>query len=167
MKVQFSLRCCRSSFLPFDHSNCNSRYCSLTSTPIKTLLSMCYPKDPNLTWHVGTIQEICQDELGRELAQRYVSELQALQQSKKAGLITILQGNSNTFSPTLVLLSAMSSIHPLAHNVEWAITDIFWHMVKLIMMPGVHKLSSCFATPHCMKPSKLQEYFTQPCCWHF
>lgn len=33
------------------------------------------PRDPNVTWRVKTIREICQDELDRELAQRYLSEL--------------------------------------------------------------------------------------------
>jgi hypothetical protein len=50
-----------------------------------------------VTWHVRTIREICQDELGRELAQRYLSELQALHGHSKAGFFNLLQGELQSF----------------------------------------------------------------------
>lgn len=49
------------------------------------------PKDLAVIWNVKTIREICQDDLGRELAQRYLSELQSLHSSSKAGFFSILQ----------------------------------------------------------------------------
>lgn len=54
------------------------------------------PKDPNVTWHVRTIREICQDELGRELAQRYLRELQDLHRSSREGFFTMLQSQLQT-----------------------------------------------------------------------
>lgn len=54
------------------------------------------PRDPNVTWHVRTIREICQDELGKELAQRYLSELQVLHGSSKASFFSVLQSELQT-----------------------------------------------------------------------
>lgn len=61
------------------------------------------PKDPTVTWHVRTIREMCQDELGRELAQKYLSELQALHGASKAGFLTMLQSQ---------LQGLQSVVHP-------------------------------------------------------
>lgn len=54
------------------------------------------PKDPSVTWHVRTIREICQDELGRELAQRYLNELQTLHSTSRAGFLDTLQRELET-----------------------------------------------------------------------
>ena len=54
------------------------------------------PRDPNVSWHVGTIREICQGELGRELAQKYLSELQALHGNSKEGFLNALQSELQT-----------------------------------------------------------------------
>lgn len=55
------------------------------------------PKDPLVFWHVGTIRKLCEDELGRELAQKYLSELQALHGVRKSGFFTVLQSQLETF----------------------------------------------------------------------
>lgn len=47
--------------------------------------------DPNITWHVRTIRELCQEELGRELAQSCLAELSALAGKSKAGFWDTLQ----------------------------------------------------------------------------
>ena len=62
------------------------------------------PRDPSIIWHVKTIREICQEDLGRELAQRYLTELQALHGNSRAGFFTVLQSElqtlqSDTLSP--------------------------------------------------------------------
>lgn len=57
------------------------------------------PKDPNVMWHVRTIREICQDELGRELAQRYLRELQVLHGAGTTGFFNVLQSQLQNFQP--------------------------------------------------------------------
>lgn len=49
------------------------------------------PDDPNILWHVRTIREVCQEELGRELAQRCLAELSTLAGKSKAGFWDALQ----------------------------------------------------------------------------
>lgn len=49
------------------------------------------PRDPNIIWHVRTIREVCQEELGRELAQRCLADLSTLAESSKAGFWNVLQ----------------------------------------------------------------------------
>ncbi|XP_075306240.1 zinc finger CCHC domain-containing protein 18-like [Odontesthes bonariensis] len=49
------------------------------------------PRDPNISWHVKTIREVCQEELGRELAQKCLAELSTLAGSSKAGFWNVLQ----------------------------------------------------------------------------
>ncbi len=41
------------------------------------------PGDPTVTWNVRTIHELCQEELGRELAQKCLAELSTLAGSSK------------------------------------------------------------------------------------
>lgn len=60
------------------------------------------PKDPNVTWHVRTIREICQGELGKELAQRYISELQALHGASRSGFFTVLQSQLQSLQSDMV-----------------------------------------------------------------
>lgn len=42
-----------------------------------TLGTLPSPKDPSVSWFVRTIRDICQEEMGREIARRYLGELQA------------------------------------------------------------------------------------------
>ncbi|XP_038128535.1 zinc finger CCHC domain-containing protein 18-like [Cyprinodon tularosa] len=49
------------------------------------------PKDPSAIWHVSTIREMCQKELGRELAQKCLAELSTLAEKSKAGFWDMLQ----------------------------------------------------------------------------
>lgn len=49
------------------------------------------PNDPAVSWHVRTIREMCQEELGRELAQRCLVELSTLAGNSKAGFWSVLQ----------------------------------------------------------------------------
>lgn len=49
------------------------------------------PYDPNITWHVKPIREVCQEDLGRELAQKCLAELSTLAGSSKAGFWDMLQ----------------------------------------------------------------------------
>ena len=49
------------------------------------------PDDPNTTWHVTTIREMCPEDLGREFAQRCLAELSTLAGSSKAGFWKMLQ----------------------------------------------------------------------------
>lgn len=57
------------------------------------------PRDPSVTWHVRAIREICQEELGRELAQRYLTELRTLHGNSKAGFFDVLQNELQTLQP--------------------------------------------------------------------
>lgn len=61
------------------------------------------PYDPNITWHVKTIREVCQEELGRELAQRCLAELSTLAGSSKAGFWDMLQRELEPVQPDPVL----------------------------------------------------------------
>lgn len=54
------------------------------------------PRNSNVTWHVRTIREICQGELGRELVHRYLDELQALHGSSREGFFAALQSQLQT-----------------------------------------------------------------------
>lgn len=49
------------------------------------------PHDSNITWNVRTVREVCQEELGRELAQRCLADLNTLPGSSKAGFWNVLQ----------------------------------------------------------------------------
>ncbi|XP_076829405.1 zinc finger CCHC domain-containing protein 18-like [Brachyhypopomus gauderio] len=57
------------------------------------------PGDPNITWHVKTIREMCQEELGRELAQRCLAELSTLAGRSKAGFWHMLQRELGPVQP--------------------------------------------------------------------
>ena len=58
------------------------------------------PKDPSLKWSVRTIRDVCQEEMGRELGRRYLSELKLVTGSGKAGFLSVLTsellGNQDT-----------------------------------------------------------------------
>lgn len=49
------------------------------------------PKDPSMTWCVRTVRDICQESLGRELALRYMEELNAIAGSGRVGFMLALQ----------------------------------------------------------------------------
>lgn len=49
------------------------------------------PKDPAMTWHVRTVRDLHQQRLGRELALRYLDELNAIPGSGRAEFLLALQ----------------------------------------------------------------------------
>ena len=57
-----------------------------------TLGTLPSPKDPAVLWFVRTIRDVCQEEMGREIARRYLSELQSVAGSGRAGFLSVLQG---------------------------------------------------------------------------
>lgn len=57
------------------------------------------PYDPTLTWHVRSIREVCQEDLGRELAQRCLAELSTLAGKSKAGFWDMLQHDLQHVQP--------------------------------------------------------------------
>lgn len=69
----------------------HSSYRAISRLNPDTVGKLPSPKDSNVTWHARTIREICQGELGRELAHRYLSELQALPWTSREGSFTTLQ----------------------------------------------------------------------------
>lgn len=56
-----------------------------------TLGDLASPKDPSVTWSARTIRDICQEEIGKEIARRYLSELESVAGSGKAGFLSVLQ----------------------------------------------------------------------------
>lgn len=72
------------------------------------------PNDPNITWHVKTICEVCQEELGRELAQRCLAELSTLAGSSKAGFWSMLQ--QEFFREFLMLPPSFTTSPPLLNE---------------------------------------------------
>lgn len=65
-----------------------------------TLGTLQSPKDPAVSWVVRTIRDVCQEEMGREIARRYLGELQFVADSGRAGFLNVLQeelhGNQST-----------------------------------------------------------------------
>ena len=59
------------------------------------------PDDPTVTWHVRTIREMCQEELGRELALKCLAELSTLAGNSKAGFWDALQHGMQHVHPDL------------------------------------------------------------------
>ena len=57
------------------------------------------PYDPTLTWHVRSIREVCQEDLGRELARRCLAELSTLAGKSKAGFWDMLQHDLQHVQP--------------------------------------------------------------------
>lgn len=75
-----------------------------------TLGTLPSPKDPALSWVARTIRDVCQEEMGREIARRYLGELQSVAGSGRAGFLSVLQeelqGNQST-----------------SHNVQSSVTQ--------------------------------------------
>lgn len=64
------------------------------------------PNDPDVTWYVKTIREVCQEELGRELAQRCLAELSSLAGTSKISFWDALQPERQKAQPDFVLPSS-------------------------------------------------------------
>ena len=47
--------------------------------------------NPSVVWSVRTIRDICQEEIGKDIARRCLDELKAVAGSSKAGFLSILQ----------------------------------------------------------------------------
>lgn len=58
------------------------------------------PDDLTFTWHVRTICEVCQEELGRELAQRCLAKLSTLGNSKAGFWDMLWHDQSDSVPPT-------------------------------------------------------------------
>lgn len=59
------------------------------------------PDDPTVTWCVRTIRQMCQEELGRELAKKCLAELSSFAGSSKAGFWDALQSELQHDQPDL------------------------------------------------------------------
>lgn len=58
------------------------------------------PDDPTVIWHVRTIREMCQEDLGRELALKCLAELSTLAGNSKAGFWDALQQGMQYVHPS-------------------------------------------------------------------
>lgn len=56
-----------------------------------TLGTVPSPRNPAVTWTVRTIRDVCQEEVGREIARRYLGELDSVVGISRAGFLEILQ----------------------------------------------------------------------------
>ena len=56
-----------------------------------TLGNVPNPNDPNNSWNIRTIRDICQEDLGKELAVQYLEELSAIGGSATSGYVSILE----------------------------------------------------------------------------
>lgn len=69
-----------------------------------TLGTLPSPKNPAVSWVGRTIRDVCQEEMGREIARRYLGELQSVAGSGRAGFLNVfqeeLQGNQSTSQTT-------------------------------------------------------------------
>ncbi|XP_077063831.1 uncharacterized protein LOC143715878 [Siphateles boraxobius] len=66
------------------------------------------PNDPAVTWCVKTVRELCQEELGRELAQKCLAELSSLAETSKAGFWEALQSELQSAQPQIELAPPQS-----------------------------------------------------------
>lgn len=66
------------------------------------------PKDPAVTWCVKTVRALCQEELGRELAQKCLAELSSLAEISKAGFWEALQNELQSAQPQTELAPPQS-----------------------------------------------------------
>ena len=57
-----------------------------------TLGTVSSPKDPAMLWFTRPIRDVCQEEMGREIARRYLDELDSVAGSGRAGFLSVLQG---------------------------------------------------------------------------
>ncbi|KAK7893154.1 hypothetical protein WMY93_022306 [Mugilogobius chulae] len=81
------------------------------------------PNDPAVTWSVRTIRELCQEELGREMAQKCLAELSSLAGISKAGFWDVLQGELQSAQSDLAPpQSPDTQLQPVEQAVS-AVTD--------------------------------------------
>lgn len=64
---------------------------SISKIDPKILGDLPSPNDPSVVWSVRTIREVVQEDVGREIARRYLSELKAVGSSGKTGFFSVLQ----------------------------------------------------------------------------
>ncbi|KAJ8000871.1 hypothetical protein DPEC_G00184900 [Dallia pectoralis] len=88
------------------------------------------PNDPAVTWCVKTVRELCQEELGRELAQKCLAELSSLAEISKAGFWGALQGELQSALPHAELAPPQSpdtqlqpSDNPVAISIDGSSAD--------------------------------------------
>ncbi|KAK7882180.1 hypothetical protein WMY93_028354 [Mugilogobius chulae] len=81
------------------------------------------PNDPAVTWSVRTIRELCQEELGREMAQKCLAELSSLAGISKAGFWDVLQSELQSAQSDLAPpQSPDTQLQPVEQAVS-AVTD--------------------------------------------
>ena len=68
------------------------------------------PKDPAVSWFARTIRDVCQEEMGREIARRYLGELKSCAGSGRAGFLSVLQAELQETQST-------------SHNVHSSVTQ--------------------------------------------
>uniref|UniRef100_A0AAQ6IIC4 Paraneoplastic antigen Ma-like C-terminal domain-containing protein n=1 Tax=Anabas testudineus TaxID=64144 RepID=A0AAQ6IIC4_ANATE len=64
---------------------------SISKVDPKILGDIPSPNDPSVVWSVRTIRDVVQEEVGKEIAHRYLSELRAVGGSGKVGFLSVLQ----------------------------------------------------------------------------
>lgn len=75
-----------------------------------TLGTVPSPRDPAVSWFARTIRDVCQEEMGREIARRYLGELEAVAGSGRAGFLSVLQGE-------------LQGTQDTSHNVHSGVTQ--------------------------------------------
>lgn len=66
-----------------------------------TLGTVPSPRNPAVTWTVKTIRDVCQEEVGREIARRYLDELDSVAGISRAGFLDILQAELRRATPSV------------------------------------------------------------------
>lgn len=79
---------------------------SITKIDPVVLGNILSPNDPNVTWHVRTVMNMCEEEAGKRLAQHYLNELKAVVGGNTTGFLKVLQdelqgiNDTNCSTPT-------------------------------------------------------------------
>ncbi|CAL9701145.1 unnamed protein product [Knipowitschia caucasica] len=84
------------------------------------------PNDSVVTWYVKTVRELCQEELGRELAQKCLAELNSLAGISKAGFWETLQSELQSALPQAELAPPQSpdtQLQPSENSVAVSTND--------------------------------------------
>ncbi|CAL9697932.1 unnamed protein product [Knipowitschia caucasica] len=81
------------------------------------------PSNPTVTWCVRTIRELCQEELGRELAQKCLAELGSLTGISRAGFWDALQSELQSQSDIAPPQSPDTQQQPFGQSVTTSTSD--------------------------------------------
>lgn len=83
-----------------------------------TLGELTSPGDPDLKWFCKTIRDITQEEIGREMARRYLKELELIGGSSKSGFLSFFQSELQTSAT-----SQTETPPPLDQNINTTTDD--------------------------------------------